>query len=102
MRDRYRRPDSTLPLLALAGLAALVVSFLRDSPPRRHGSAPRRIPDGLAAIDPGVAEGTEALSTPGFVRPAGAEAMRDRPRRWSKLDEEIDESFPASDPPGNY
>ena len=102
MRDRYRRPDSTLPLLALAGLAALVVSFLRDSPRRRHGSAPRRIPDGLAAIDPRVAEGTDALSTPGFVRPAGAESMRDRPRRWSKLDEEIDESFPASDPPGNY
>lgn len=36
------------------------------------------------------------------VRSAGAEAMRDKPRRWSKEDEESDASFPASDPPGNY
>lgn len=34
------------------------------------------------------------------VRPAGPESMRDRPRRsWTKHDEAIDESFPASDPP---
>jgi len=37
------------------------------------------------------------------VRDAGPEAMRDEPKRpWTKTDEEIDESFPASDPPGNY
>jgi hypothetical protein len=42
-------------------------------------------------------------STPGAeVRPAGPEAMRMPPRRWTKTDEESDESFPASDPPGNY
>ena len=36
------------------------------------------------------------------VRPAGSEAMRDPPRRWSRADEASDESFPASDPPANY
>ena len=37
------------------------------------------------------------------VRNAGPEAMADTPRReWTKTDEELDESFPASDPPANY
>ena len=37
------------------------------------------------------------------VRDAGPDAMRDEPiDGWSKTDEESDESFPASDPPGNY
>ena len=38
----------------------------------------------------------------GRVRDAGAEAMRDPPNGWGKVDEEDDQSFPASDPPGNY
>jgi hypothetical protein len=40
-------------------------------------------------------------ATPGFapVRNAGPEAMRSDPAQWDRLDEEIDESFPASDPP---
>ena len=37
------------------------------------------------------------------VRDAGPEAMADHPTRdWSKIDEESDQSFPASDPPSNY
>jgi len=36
------------------------------------------------------------------VRPAGPETMQDKPPKWEKVDEESDESFPASDPPGNY
>ncbi|QKG70780.1 hypothetical protein [Erythrobacter mangrovi] len=37
------------------------------------------------------------------VRDAGPQAMRDAPGGpWTKTDEEIDESFPASDPPSNY
>lgn len=36
------------------------------------------------------------------VRPAGREDMRDPPKKWDKVDEESDESFPASDPPSNY
>jgi len=36
------------------------------------------------------------------VRNAGVDAMRDTPKKWSKTDETIDQSFPASDPPGTY
>ncbi len=36
------------------------------------------------------------------VRDAGLQAMRDKPQQWSKTDEALDESFPASDPPANY
>lgn len=40
-------------------------------------------------------------STDGFapVRNAGPDAMRSDPPEWDKVDEEVDESFPASDPP---
>ena len=37
------------------------------------------------------------------VRDAGPKAMADKPRReWEMADEQSDESFPASDAPGNY
>jgi hypothetical protein len=36
------------------------------------------------------------------VRDAGPEAMIAPPRRWDMVDQQADESFPASDPPGNY
>lgn len=36
------------------------------------------------------------------VRDAGTKEMRNPPRTWTLEDEESDESFPASDPPGNY
>ncbi|MGH6744107.1 hypothetical protein EDF58_102131 [Novosphingobium sp. PhB57] len=36
------------------------------------------------------------------VRDAGPENMTHKPPRWSKTDEAIDESFPASDPPSTY
>ena len=39
---------------------------------------------------------------PAHVRPAGPEEMDLAPKTWTKTDEENDESFPASDPPGNY
>jgi hypothetical protein len=35
----------------------------------------------------------------GGGRPAGRRAMRDPPKDWDKVDEAVDESFPASDPP---
>ena len=36
------------------------------------------------------------------VRSAGPEGMRDKPKRkWAKVDEAADESFPASDPPAS-
>lgn len=33
------------------------------------------------------------------VRPAGPSAQRKKPKTWDKVDEAVDESFPASDPP---
>jgi hypothetical protein len=36
------------------------------------------------------------------VRHAGPEEMTLKPRNWDIVDEQVDESFPASDPPGNY
>lgn len=35
----------------------------------------------------------------GAARSAGPEAMRDPPKHWEKVDQAVDESFPASDPP---
>ncbi|UIP07186.1 hypothetical protein LY632_01930 [Erythrobacter sp. SDW2] len=38
-----------------------------------------------------------------LIRDSGPGSMRDKPaRKWSKTDEESDQSFPASDPPANY
>jgi hypothetical protein len=33
------------------------------------------------------------------VRPAGPHEMADAPAEWDEVDEAVDESFPASDPP---
>lgn len=39
---------------------------------------------------------------PRRIRPAGPQNMDHPPDEWDKVDEESDESFPASDPPANY
>jgi len=36
------------------------------------------------------------------IRNAGPEEMRDPPPSWDRVDEQVDESFPASDPPATY
>ena len=36
------------------------------------------------------------------VRDSGPDHMTSPPKDWSKTDEAIDESFPASDPPSTY
>ena len=49
------------------------------------------------------AEGQGAEGNATQVRDAGPGAMRDGAHRpWTEVDEDSDESFPASDPPGNY
>lgn len=39
---------------------------------------------------------------PKKVRDAGPDAMDNPPKRWNDVDQQSDESFPASDPPANY
>jgi len=49
------------------------------------------------------AKGQGAPGNATQIRDAGPEAMRDpTDRDWTEEDEDGDESFPASDPPGNY
>lgn len=36
---------------------------------------------------------------PPEVRNAGRRSMRNPPKKWDKVDQAADESFPASDPP---
>ncbi|QQN75094.1 hypothetical protein [Croceicoccus sp. YJ47] len=56
--------------------------------------------DEPAAFADGQPHATQGGGT--VVRDAGAGSMRDKPSTWTKTDEEMDESFPASDPPANY
>ena len=54
------------------------------------------------AAHPAYAEG-QASGNHTDVRDAGPDAMRDSGgQTWSATDQASDESFPASDPPGNY
>ncbi|MCB2059265.1 MAG: hypothetical protein R3E09_10325 [Novosphingobium sp.] len=75
--------------LALAGGAGYAIYRYTQY---RQKAAPK------AAFANGECE-TENFSQ---VRNAGPDAMRDKPRGWSKADEASDESFPASDPPATY
>lgn len=77
-------------LLKLAALGALGYAGYRYFARRAHNSH--------AAFAQGQASGDHS-----DVRDAGPQAMRDQVEEaWSDTDERSDESFPASDPPGNY
>ncbi len=45
-------------------------------------------------------EATDVHTAP--VRNAGPEAMKSDLKDWDMVDQQADESFPSSDPPGNY
>jgi hypothetical protein len=82
--------------LIAAGAAAVVglgaALFVRRRWRRDAGEAP------AAATARGkTAPGPVGQS--GAARSAGPEAMRDPPKDWEKVDQAVDESFPASDPP---
>ncbi|MFM5918609.1 MAG: hypothetical protein ACKOOL_13900 [Novosphingobium sp.] len=76
-----------MALFKLAAMAAAGYALYRYA-----NNKQRREPAAFAAGE---------SSVPGFagVRNAGPEAMRSDPPHWDKVDEESDESFPASDPP---
>jgi hypothetical protein len=86
-------------LFALVGTAtafALANLWSRDS---EEGQKRRK----NAAFNPDDPAASREAGAPGTIRSAGQESMRDgRTGRWDKIDEELDESFPASDPPANY
>ena len=47
--------------------------------------------------------GNAPVHSSGVMRNAGPDEQRDSDGRpWDKVDEQVDESFPASDPPSNY
>lgn len=52
-----------------------------------------------ASLHEAQAETASKISSGDEVRDAGPSQMSNPPRHWSKTDESIDESFPASDPP---
>ncbi|KRA96464.1 hypothetical protein ASD83_15215 [Devosia sp. Root685] len=56
--------------------------------------------DQAAAMQDGRKPGPK--DSPVQVRNAGAEAQADKPRKWDKVDEAVDESFPASDASAKY
>ena len=81
-------------LLRLAALGALGTVAYRVWQKFQDQSHPAP-----AAFAPGQGNVHESSS----VRDAGPDAMRDTPRHpWTTEDQQSDESFPASDPPGNY
>ncbi len=73
----------------LLGAAGLVVWRIWDRGRRKAPAA--------------FAEGQGGPDNATQIRDAGPEAMRDQDDRpWTEIEEDSDESFPASDPPGNY
>ncbi|MGQ0558594.1 MAG: hypothetical protein ACT4OE_03265 [Sphingosinicella sp.] len=75
---------------AVAAAAALLFGrrwFRRDREERPAAALSR------GKTEPGAA------GQSGSARSAGPEAMRDPPAEWDEVDQAVDESFPASDPP---
>ncbi len=72
----------------LAGIGGAVYSYFRG----RNLSGDKRGEEEVAPVH-----------SSGVVRDAGPDAQRDPVKReWDKVDQQSDESFPASDAPGTY
>jgi hypothetical protein len=67
-----------------------------------NGLMPDRDEKKMDDEGPNSAPGGEKPKQP-QIRDAGPAAMQDKPKRkWDKVDQASDESFPASDPPASY
>lgn len=75
---------------AAGGLAAGIIGLAISRRNRQDDSIPAPALKGDSV--PG------AVGTSGAARHAGPEEMRDPPKKWDRIDEASDESFPASDP----
>ena len=76
---------------AVAGVAGAL--FTRRWWGRRDADEPNAAAHSRGKTAPGP------VGQSGAARSAGPEAMRDPPKDWEKVDQAVDESFPASDPP---
>lgn len=81
-RSSFLKPG--FPLLLVAGSALLLAKTLQAGRLARVTDTARR---------------TKVKRQAGPIRPAGPEGMEFPPRDWDKVDQQSDESFPASDPP---
>lgn len=90
---------------AVIAAVAKITSSQRSAGQARSGNGQRDSGSGHdsnlqpAGFASGEAGRTDNLQP---VRSAGPEAMRDKPDKWDNVDQAMDESFPASDPPSNY
>ena len=86
-------PVAGLGFLGLGAIAFGAFRYFR----KNSDAAPAETPQhaGFAADEAGRKD-------PNAIRNAGPEAMRSDPKEWDAVDEASDESFPSSDPPGNY
>lgn len=74
----------------LAGVGGALYSYFRGR--NQHGNSTWS-----------TNEGTAPVHSSGIVRDSGPAAQRDPAKRaWDKVDEQSDQSFPASDSPGTY
>jgi hypothetical protein len=88
--DRNKAIWTGIGAACAAGLGYLATKLLW----RREETSSER--PGQAALADNLGHG--AVSHSGAARGAGPEAMRDPPEEWGKVDQAVDESFPASDP----